>query len=237
MRSLVVMVMLAASLASAEYNGYTESRDLRLPADGISVFDLDTGAGSLTIKGDTGADEIVVKAVIRINTDDVEKAQELIADDMQLTLTQKKGRATLNAEFNSKFWGGHTEGMIDLEVHIPSGIELKIDDGSGSLDVSGVAADLRIDDGSGSISVSSVGNVRIDDGSGSIEVHDAGGDVSIDDGSGSIKIVGVSGSVKIDDGSGSIDVSDVEHDLTIVDDGSGGLTISNVRGTVTKDDS
>ena len=101
-----------------------------------------------------------------------------------------------------------------------------------SLQITDVYADVEIDDGSGSISISGVASVVIDDGSGSITVTDASGDVEIEDGSGSITIEKVGGGVRIDDGSGGIDVSDVELDLVIVDDGSGDLDTSDVRGGV-----
>ena len=51
MRSFVVMAMFAASLSHAAWNGYTEDRDLELDTKGISMFEVDAGAGSLLIEG------------------------------------------------------------------------------------------------------------------------------------------------------------------------------------------
>ena len=236
MRSFMVMGMFVASLASAEYNGYTEARDLQLSTDGITEFEVDTGAGSLTIKGIPGASEIRVKALIRIDNDDDEKARRAIESDVTLTLVKSNHRAKLKAEFDNKFWRGSRGGLIDLEVEMPADLKLSVDDGSGSIDIGDVMADIKVDDGSGSIVIRNVGNIRIDDGSGFIKVAIAGGDVSIDDGSGEITVEQVGGNVTIDDGSGGIDVSDVEHDLIIVDDGSGGLSVQNVRGSVKKNE-
>ena len=237
MRSLIVMAMFVASLASAEFAGHTEARDLQLPADGITVLELDTGAGSLKITGVADAEDIRVKALIRIDEDDEQKMRKAIESDMNLTLERNSGRAKLTATFDDKFWGGSDEHSIDLEVRMPASMQLKVDDGSGPIDIREVSADIRIDDGSGSIFIRDIGNLEIDDGSGSISVHAAAGDVSIDDGSGSITVEQVGGSVIIDDGSGAIDVRNVEHNLIIVDEGSGSLAVSNIRGTVTNDES
>ena len=234
MRSFVVMGMFVASLASADFSGHTEARDLQLSTDGINVFELDTGSGSLTIKGIPDADDIQVKALIRVDDDDEGKARRRIASDVTLTLVKSHDRAKLRAEFDNTFWHGNQEGLIDLEIEMPAGLNLNVDDGSGSIEISDVMGDIEVDDGSGPIVIHDVGNIRIDDGSGPINVAVAGGNVSIDDGSGEITVERVGGNVIIDDGSGKIDVSDVEHDLIIIDDGSGGLSVLNVRGSVKK---
>lgn len=235
MRSFIVMMMFAASLAHAAWSGYTEDRDLELDAEGLAALEVDVGAGSLVVTGDTGIDMIHVKATIRVPDKKAEKAQKIIASDLNLSLEKIHDRARLEASFDGGSWAWGDSPSVDLEVRMPHGLMLEIDDSSGSLEVFNVAADVFIDDGSGSIKVAKVGSIVIDDGSGSIKVDDIAGDVSIEDGSGSISVRQVGGSVIIDDGSGGIDVDDVAQDLTIVDDGSGSLNVSNVRGTVTQD--
>lgn len=235
MRSLLIMAMLAASLAHASYRDYTEVRDLQLDAADIKHLTIDAGAGSMSVQGVRGSDKIVVKATITVADADADDARKLIESKMQLTLSAKSAKATLNSYFDRGMWGSGPDASIALEVQVPEGMELFIDDGSGPIDVVGTAADIKIDDGSGSISLRTVGKVNIDDGSGSVDVVDASGDVYINDGSGSIKVEQVAGSVKIDDGSGSIRVSDVGKDLIIVDSGSGSLSYANVAGNVEGD--
>lgn len=234
MRSLIVMMMFAASMADAAWNGYTEDRDLQLDADGIEALEIDAGAGSLDVIGDDGIDSIQVKATIRVPDQKSEKAQKIIASNLTLSLEEVRGRAILKAFFEDGSWGWGDSPSVDVEVRMPERLMLEIDDSSGSLTVVNVDADVLIEDGSGSIKVEQVASVVIDDGSGSIKVVDVARDVSIEDGSGSISVNRVGGSVLIDDGSGGIDVDDVERDLTIVDDGSGSLNATNVRGTVTQ---
>ena len=105
MRSFIVMAMFVASLASAAWKEHTEARDLQLPAEGITAFELDTGPGSLTIKGVHDAQDIRVKAIIRVYKEHEERAQSIIASDMKLTLDKSQDRAKLKANFDRKFWG------------------------------------------------------------------------------------------------------------------------------------
>jgi hypothetical protein len=234
MRSFIVMAMFIASAAQADWGDYEEERDLELDASGLSDFFIDAGAGSMTVNGDDNAKSITVTATIQVDSNDDEKAQELIAKSLTLTLERDGDRAVLKSMFDNSTWSNDS-GSVKLEVTMPAGIPLRIDDGSGSIIVQDTKSDLEVDDGSGSLKIYNVGALKIDDGSGSILVEKATGDVSIIDGSGSITVSEVGGSVTIDDGSGSINVSDVEKDLIIEEDGSGGLNVSNVRGSVEAD--
>ena len=218
MRSFIVMAMFAASLGHAAMNDYTEIRNLELDADEIEELSIDAGAGSMDITGIAGAKKITVKAIIEVPDVDDDKALRIIEREMKLSLDRSGSDALLNASFERRFMGfGSHSARINIEISVPQGIAVIIDDGSGSIDVKNVA------------------HVKIDDGSGSIDVERASGDVSIIDGSGSITVRDVQGSVTIDDGSGGIEVSDVEKDLIIIDDGSGGFTFSDIRGTVEQD--
>ena len=232
MRSFVVMAMFVASLSHAAWNGYTEDRDLELDTRGLEAFEVDAGAGSLTITGVDDSHFIRVKATINVPDESEAKARKIIASDLNLSLEKVRDHGRLKAYFDRDNWTFGDSPSVDLEVRVPKHLPLMIDDGSGSLRVINVGADVVIDDGSGSIEVEQVGALKIDDGSGSITIAGVAGDVSIEDGSGSITVRQVGGSVIIDDGSGGIDVSDVEHDLIIVDDGSGSVDATDVRGKI-----
>jgi CBS domain-containing protein len=178
------------------------------------------------------ARKVIVKATIVVPDGDEDDALRIIEKNMTLSLEKKGSQARLKAEFKNGLINWGSSGYIKLEVKVPQGMSVDIDDGSGSIDVIDVAGDVTINDGSGSIEVRNVANLKIDDGSGSIDVVTASGDVFIEDGSGSISVKHVAGSVTVDDGSGGINVSDVENDLIIVDDGSGSLNHSDIRGSV-----
>ena len=235
MRGLIVMAMFTASLAyGASYN-YSEVRDLSVDANGLSEFEIDAGAGSLSVTGVDGATQIAVVATIRVESRDEDKARSIVEKRLRLTLERDGDRAKLRSELDSG-WGWDGNAAVDLEVQMPAGVSLIVDDGSGSIVISGVTASVEVDDGSGSLEISDAGAISVDDGSGSIKITNAGGDVYVNDGSGSIDISGVAGSVTVDDGSGSIRVDDVAEDLIIEEDGSGSVSFTNVRGVVEQDD-
>jgi hypothetical protein len=235
MRSFIVIAMFSASLAHAAWNGYTEDRDLELDTDGVSGLEIDAGGGSLVVTGVEDLHTILVTATINVPDEGADDAQEIIEKSLRLSLEKVRDAAHLKAFFEDKSWGWGDSPTVDLDVRVPHGLALNVDDGSGSMKIIDVRSDVTIDDGSGSLAVEGATSVAIDDGSGSVTVVGVSGDVEIEDGSGSITVKRVGGSVTIDDGSGSIDVEDVEHDLIIIDDGSGGLKASNVRGVIDND--
>jgi DUF4097 and DUF4098 domain-containing protein YvlB len=211
MRSLIVISMFAATLSHAAWNGYTESRELEAPANGIERLEIDAGSGDIVVRGDASAKMITVKATIRVD-DNERDALKFIEKDLVLDLKTKNGKATLDAYFDRSFWR-HGEASVDIEVQIPQGLEIFVDDGSGSMHIEDVQGDVSVDDGSGSILVVGATSVRIDDGSGSVEIADVSGDVRVDDGSGNIKIRNVEGSVTIDGGSGSVQLADIRGEV------------------------
>ena len=236
MRSLVVMAMFASSLTYATWNGYTETRDLSLDASGVDVLEIDAGAGGIVVTGVSGSDEIRAKATIRVPEDDEDNARQYIASDLVLKLEKSRSKALLDAYFEQASWHNRDAAAVDLDVSVPQGMRLFIDDGSGPILVTDTRSDIEIDDGSGSIEITEAKSIVIDDGSGPIRIEKIKGDVEVEDGSGDIWIRAVGGSVTIDDGSGGIDVGDVEMDLDIVDEGSGSVQIVDVRGSVSRDD-
>ncbi len=234
MRSMILLTaLLTAAPAIADWTDYDyeEERKLAVDASGLKSLRIEAGAGSLDIRGDRNAGSVEVRATILVDGARDEKAREFIKKRMVLTLERSGDRAELIADFRNGMSMGKS-GAIALEISMPAGIDLDIDDGSGSIKIQDTRASVLINDGSGSISVHNVADVRIDDGSGSIVVVDAAGDVHIDDGSGSIKVERVAGSIVVDDGSGSINVSDVQGSLSVVDAGSGNINYSNIAGEI-----
>lgn len=236
MRSRLILAVFAMNLTGVAWADYEEVRELTLDADGIDTLSIDAGAGSMDVVGESGLDQVIVTATIEVSGRNDDKARERIENDMELGLEKDGDTAELRAWFDSGGFTGGGNAHIQLEVRMPEGMNLEIDDGSGSIEIENVRGDVSLDDGSGSVTMRDVGGaIDIEDGSGSITLVGAGGDVNINDGSGSIDVRGVAGSVTVDDGSGGIDISDVEEDLIIVDDGSGGLDFSNIGGKVEKE--
>jgi len=227
----LVMLFAAPALADWDDYDYREERELTLATAGITSFEIDAGAGSLAIAGVDGAQSIDVRATVLVEGAEDDKAASFVERRMVLTLERDGDRARLVADFRDAMSFGKS-GAIALDIRMPEGIDLRIDDGSGAIEVVGTGAAVAIDDGSGSIMVANSGDVTIDDGSGSINVSDVTGDVDVDDGSGSVTLERISGNVIVDDGSGSIRVADIGGNFTVIDGGSGSINHSAVAGRV-----
>ena len=154
-------------------------------------------------------------------------------EEMEVVLERRGSTLDLETFYADRSWRYNGYARIDLRVEVPLGMEAEIDDGSGSMTLSGLG-DLIVDDGSGGIYVENIlGSVDIEDGSGNLEIRDVQGDVYVDDGSGSMDIVGVTGSITVEDGSGSIDIRDVGQDVLAYEIGSGRTRVSGVEGNFT----
>jgi hypothetical protein len=236
MRYITAVGLILASLTAFAADDYREVHELSVTADGLGTLVIDADSGSLDVRGVAGEDSIKVRATIIVDNADEEEGRKFISKRVELRLDRDDDAAQLIARVDQPTLRWGSGGRIDIEVVAPPTVALRIDDGSGPIEVADFVADILIDDGSGSIDVRSVGNLEIDDGSGSIEVNRASGNVYVNDGSGSLTIEDVGGSVTIDDGSGSIRVNDVAGDLIIVDSGSGSVSFSGIEGTVEQDD-
>jgi hypothetical protein len=235
MRSSFLLLLLSLALpAHADWDDYDyqEERELALDAGGLEFLRIDAGAGSLAVRGVDGSGQIEVRATVLVSGAEGDKARDFIEKSMVLSLDRAGNNAELVADFKDGMGFGNDRGAIALDIRLPTGINVDIDDGSGSIEVRGTESALLINDGSGSITVSDVADVRIDDGSGSIDLKDVSGDVHIDDGSGSIKVSRVAGNIVVDDGSGSINVADVQGSFKVVDAGSGSVNYRDVAGDV-----
>jgi hypothetical protein len=200
-----------------------------LDAAELSGVILSAGAGSLRVTG-TPSPTIRVSGVVCASDED-------LADEARLVMEPRRGAAWIEADLpdGDDFWDrGYVR--MDLTVEMPASFSADLRDGSGGVEVSGIAG-VRIDDGSGSIVVENIGGrVEIEDGSGDVQVRGAGM-VEIDDGSGGIEIVGVRGDVHVsEDGSGEIDIRDVTGSVRIDEDGSGSIDVAGVGGDLVVED-
>lgn len=223
---LAVSLLMSNHIIADEFD-IEEQRELQLDGASISSVRIDAGAGFLKIKGVQGLAQIKVIAELKVNQ-----------DNFTLSLEKQGSTAELIADANpnneSNWWGDSP--LINLTVELPMEMALKVDDGSGELNIANINGDIEIDDGSGAIILSEItGTLDVKDGSGNFSLSNLTGPLTLDDGSGSINIQNVVGDVQIDDGSGAIFIEQVSGKV-FVEDGSGAMTISNVKGHVTLDD-
>jgi hypothetical protein len=208
---------------------YEADRSAMIRASSGDALRLIARAGSLTIRGVDGLEEVRVRG--RACASSEELLEELVLE------TDRSG-STIRVEVPGIDEGGgwfstaNRYAALHLDIEVPKGMAATIEDGSGDARIEGLGA-LSVVDGSGDLEISDIdGDVDIDDGSGSVRVSDIEGAIRVDDGSGEIDIRDIDGNVEIDDGSGSIDVRNVTGDFVVRDDGSGGIDYANVTGRV-----
>lgn len=228
-------VALAASflspLAMADDCRYSRDINFDVAVQGLEQLTIDVGAGELNVTGASQSDMISVRAQACADS-------QAKLDDLDLTQDRRGDRLDIASETGDSDWGtvnwfGSTYAYIDVNIAIPAGLIIDLDDGSGDINLADVSGDFSIDDGSGGIEIARVtGDVQINDGSGDVRVEEVTGSVRLEDGSGDMELSGISGDVNVlDDGSGDIRIETVGGNVTIDDDGSGDIRVRDVAGS------
>jgi hypothetical protein len=216
--TLFVLTQLSGCIIYVPAEGRLLERQqtLELPAVELTTLIATTTAGNLIVVGEAGRSKVEAHALIRYYE----------ADDVTLQLERRGESAVLNTLMNRRLTNGNTP-HIDLTVTVPANFSVKLEDGSGDIEITGVQGDLDLNDGSGNLRVQGGHHVTVVDGSGDLQIEEATGDVAIEDGSGDLVAQRIGGTVSIDDGSGDIEV-DQAGGITIESAGSGGLSIRKV---------
>ncbi len=223
---VVLLIPVLAFAGSIE-----NTQHLELSIKNIQSMHIICGPGALDVFGVEGSDRIKVTAVVKISGITQNMLQDFLDRHVLLSLKNRNRKAILQSEFKNENLM-KADAKIDLTVEVPKSLDVKIDDGSGSIFVTDLARNLKIADGSGSIEIRmTAGPVSISDGSGHIELTDITGNLEVKDGSGKINIDRVRGNVRIVDGSGSMTIRDIDGSLTVTD-GSGSIEISDVTQNV-----
>ena len=228
--ALATMSILSGCIvvASSAHADIHQKKELTLTASALKTLDIEAGAGGLIIQGSDQAIDIIVSADIYTSS----KSKS----EYEFDLSDSGSTAFLVAKTSSSgTWVGQSP-RIDLVITVPTNMMLKINDGSGEIDIANIKGTINLTDGSGSLSISNVRNdVNVIDGSGKITLNNVTGNVAIDDGSGDINLSDIAGDLLIEDGSGSIFARGVGGNADI-NDGSGDLTVKQVTGIITLDD-
>jgi len=255
-RTFAGLLVVTASFipVRAEAQRFFEApRNASVDARGARSARIEASAGSLRVEGHRGISQVRVRGTAR-----TQRRNEL--DEVKLIAERRGDVVFIKAEIpenDSRGWRDRANDnwqspQLDLIIEVPMSLELEVDDGSGEasflntgplrvedgsgeLEIRGTRGDVRITDGSGTITVEGVeGNVRISDGSGEIRGRDITGNLTIDeDGSGNIDVSGIGRTFRVEnDGSGNIDVDRVAGDFVVDSDGSGTIRYDAVKGSV-----
>lgn len=215
--TIALAVFLPAELSAQRQCEFRDDVQLRGTAEGS--LRVEAGAGRLTVSGADRTSVILVSATLCASDRDH-------LEDLAVSLDGHR----ISTDYPNRSWGwGANYARIDLEIEVPAGTSVYVEDSSGDLTIYGVG-DVEVKDGSGDAHIESVGSVIVEDGSGSLRIQDARGDVEVKDGSGSMTIQGVTGGVMIEDGSGSIVIESVGGSVRIDEVSSGGVRVRDVEG-------
>lgn len=153
----------------------TAPRSAVLDAAGVTEVQVRAGSGSLRVDGRPGLAEIQIDGTACA-------ADREDLDRIELVTSRSGGTLLIEARTREV-----SNGQLALNIAMPDSLPLSVDDGTGSIEIVGVAA-AAVRDGAGSLRVELVrGDVRVADGSGGIDIRDVRQDVLIEqDGSGSI---------------------------------------------------
>jgi hypothetical protein len=210
---------------------YEKTIDETLDLSGSESLRIAAKAGDLEVRGGSGSEALIRGKVCASKEEWLNKA----------TIETEGGR---NAEITvdlpeTSGWSitGNSYAYMDLEVEVPRGIPVSVDDSSGDADISGLAS-VEVSDSSGDVEISDIeGDVSVKDSSGDIEIERVGGNVLVvNDSSGDVEIDGVDGSVRVEaDSSGDLEFTDVGMDVWVERDSSGDIVARGVGGDFTVD--
>ena len=221
-RSTVFLLCLCVLplLAHARDEGHF---DRTLSVSGSINLDVTTGSGDITVKAGS-SNQVIVHGTIHLSNNwftSNDSAIQKVESNPPIEQSGNSIRIGYNLPEDVK---RHV--AIDYEITVPSTTAVDAHSGSGTVDVSGVAAGVKAQTGSGDIRLRDIaggqqqvhtgsGNIRAENvgspfnaqtGSGDIEATLTGsGDVDAHTGSGTIRIRGIKGGMKGQTGSGDIE--------------------------------
>lgn len=185
--------------ASGDFNG-------SLSFDGITALTIDWRNGSIELRVSDTATEIGISGTQRVTADSDEAAQAAL-DDWTIEVANAAGDAA-TAVLNFGAPSSSTRVYrADVEVVIPAGVALTVDNENGTIDITGNTGTTTIRVTNGSVNViDQAGNTDITTTNGSVELRATDGNIDVQSSNGSITIDSTSGNVEAQTENGSIDI-------------------------------
>ncbi len=237
----VVLVLLLLLVMAADLQAwgcdFERELDETLDVSDSQSLAISAAAGDLRIVGVSGSDEVKISGKICVSREDW-----LDEASLETTSGDQAEISVVLPDLGSS-WSLWRDlyAYMDLELEVPDGLALQLQDSSGDMEVEGIYS-LSVKDSSGDIDIRNVaGLVEIRDSSGDIEVRGLHGDFTIiSDSSGDIHGSDIDGNVRVMvDSSGEIWFTEVRKDFVVERDSSGDIVAENIGGdfTVLRDSS
>jgi len=131
--------------------------DKKIEINKNSKLIIDHEFGSLRCKN-WDQDAISVKAIVRVKTDDAQKADEII-NNISIDVKGNKNEVVATCDLNQKKFGNNqTQVSIDFEIYMPETISLEMDHQFGNAYIESVSGPTSISSEYGSIEIVSLTN-------------------------------------------------------------------------------
>jgi len=209
---IYTLALTSSLLASPLYASCQVQRniDQQLDLDQVELIKISVNAGDLIRSGTESDSRIKLTGKICASSQSrADKIKVLARQDGQTAIIE-----TIMPKSGTNLFGYHSSSYVDLKIQVPNTIKLSVNDSSGDIEISGVAA------------------VDLKDSSGDIDISHITGDISVHDSSGDIEIEQVQGGIKVRDSSGDIEIENVTRDVLITNDSSGDINIEQTHGNV-----
>ncbi len=230
MKKIILMAMMICIITTKlQAETLTFKRSLSTEALDFKSVEIIAGAGNMVIEG---SESQLIEVDATVVSKDCKKMTEFVeVFDTRMLFGVKQVNDNIQIMAKARKSMYNTPNIqINLQIKIPENLNLIIDDGSGSMQISGLKGTLQIDDESGPIAIRRIQNkVSIKDGSGSLFLESVAGDIEIKDKAGPIELRRIQGDVLIEDGSGDIEVVNQFGQLSI-DDGAGDVSVKALNG-------
>lgn len=192
MKKLYAVLPIMIFLVNCNSSHSQEEKKVEKSFEGISVIDLNTGAGDGEIQKGQG--------------DRVEVIVTYTYDDESYTPKMEKSGNRLILE--EKFHSRNTSGRSHWLLVVPDGLKIKFNTGSGDLRLAGITGELDFNSGSGDAHLEDFeGDLKLNSGSGDFHFRNVKGELQVNSGSGDHHIHDCDMFVKGNTGSGDIDVN------------------------------
>lgn len=235
-RSIAVLaassLLVFAGVAGARDCRYNAPRNAEIDAAGLKLLVVDLGPNDLVIRGEAGLTKITVQGTACASNEkwlqDV-KVETARRGDMA-SITADNGRHDI---INFSLFGG-SYAYLKLDVRVPQSLAVKLKEGSGDANASGLAA-LDATLGSGDLKVAGIaGEFGVSVGSGDVVASDIGSLNLSSVGSGDVTVDGVHGDAQVGSvGSGDLGLRNVKGNVSVGSISSGGVKLEKVGNSVT----
>ena len=222
-------LLLVATAAGANECAFQEPRNLDIDAAGVAILEAKLESADMRFVGDPGVKRIEVRgracASAQNRLGEVSIEQHRTGDTV--TLTPHEARQNNISMFGSNY------AYLDVEVHVPRNMAVRVRSASGDVDARDLAS-LDFSSHSGDLVVDTIdGLLRVEVHSGDVKAKDIGQLDVVRSGSGDIQARHVRDDVHVGHvGSGDLNFTEVGKGVHVESVGSGDVTVHRAGGTV-----